>query len=154
MGRRELSDWAAIAEIVGTIAVVVSLVFVVQSLNQNTEALQNTNLNHVYDRYDAQNSDLANNPELASMYVKRILKLEGLTASEAQLLFTLRRDLNQWEQYFMWNADGLLDRSDWLAWDDYFQILFSNSLPQTWWNALRPYYADDFAKHVDQIYAP
>jgi hypothetical protein len=86
--------------------------------------------------------------------VKRILKLEGLTASEAQLLFTLRRDLNQWEQYFMWNADGLLDRSDWLAWDDYFQILFSNSLPQTWWNALRPYYADDFAKHVDQIYAP
>ena len=67
-----LRDWAAIAEIVGTAAIVVSLVFVIQGLNQNTKALQVANLNQTYDRTDNLNSDIAANPELASFYVEEV----------------------------------------------------------------------------------
>jgi len=155
MRKLSLRDWAAVAEIAGTIAVVVSLVFVVQSLNQNTQELQNANLNHVYDRYDHLNSDLAGSPELASLYAEKILNLKGMDGGDAQLLFLMRRELNQWEQYYSWQSGGFLSESDWQDWDSYFRVLFSNAFPKEWWLALRPYYQGtqgEFGSHVDRIY--
>jgi hypothetical protein len=155
MRKLSLRDWAAVAEIVGTTAVVVSLVFVIQSVNQNTQELQSANLNHVYDRYDSFNSDVASSPELASHYAKKVLKIEGIDARDAQLLALMRRELNQWEQYFVWHSGGLLSESDWQDWDGYFRLSISNALPQEWWLALRPYYQGtqgEFRAHVDRVY--
>ena len=115
-------DWnklAAMSEVIGTVAIVVSLAFVVQSVNQNTEILQNTNLNHVYDRLDSLNSDIAADPQLSVIYANRVFGLEDITADDAVFLVTMRREINQWEQYFTWNLDGLLDDSEWADWDAY-----------------------------------
>ena len=155
MGKLSLRDWAAVAEIAGTIAVVVSLIFVIHSVNQNTQELQNANLNHVYDRYDALNSDIAASPELAALYVKKVLKIEGLEAGDAQILALMRRELNQWEQYYSWHSSGLLSESEWQDWDAYFRLIMSDAFPQEWWLALRPYYQGTqgkFTSHVDRIY--
>ena len=148
-------DWnklAAISEIVGTIAVIVSLAFVVRSVDQNTDALQNTNLNHVYDRLDSLNSDIATNPQLAITYANKVFDLKNIDADEAQFLVTMRRELNQWEQYFKWYEDRLLDDHDWAGWDDYYRTLFITAFPKEWWQSMRKYYKSDFSSHVDQIY--
>jgi len=42
MRRRSLQDWASIAEIIGAIAIVVSLIYVAFELSENTRALQVT----------------------------------------------------------------------------------------------------------------
>lgn len=155
MRKLSLRDWAAVAEIAGTIAVVVSLIFVIHSVNQNTQELQNANLNHVYDRYDNLNSDIAASPDLAALYAKKVLKIENLEAGDAQILALMRRELNQWEQYYSWHSGGLLSESDWQDWDGYFRLIMSNAFPQEWWLALRPYYQGaqgEFSSHVDRIY--
>ena len=103
------NKWAAISEVIGTIAVVASLAFVVQSVNQNTDALQNANLNHVYDRLDSLNADIAADPQLSLIHVNKMLGLTNIEAGDAQFLMTVRRELNQWEQYYEWQLDGLLD---------------------------------------------
>ena len=85
-------DWnklAAMSEVIGTVAIVVSLLFVVQSINQNTESLQNANLNHVYDRLDNLNSDIAADPQLSVIYANRVLGLEDITADDAVFLITI-----------------------------------------------------------------
>ena len=148
-------DWrklAAISEVVGTIAVVISLAFVIMSVNQNTDALQNANLNHVYDRLDGLNSDISVNPQLAVTYADNVFDLKKITATEAQFLFVMRRELNQWEQFFDWHKDRLLDNEDWLAWDDYYKSLFIGAFPKEWWISMRKTYNPAFSAHVDEIY--
>jgi len=148
-------DWnklAAMSEVIGTVAIVVSLAFVVQSVNQNTETLKNANLNHVYDRLDSLNSDIAADPQLSVIYANRVFGLEDITSDDAVFLVTMRREINQWEQYFTWNLDGLLDDSEWDDWNAYYKTLFTSAFPSEWWQALRKYHSEPFALHVDQIY--
>ena len=52
----KLSEWAALGEVIGTIAVFVSLLFVVYSINQNTVALQGSSENILFEMH----ADLAN----------------------------------------------------------------------------------------------
>lgn len=133
-------------------AVIVSLAFVVRSVDQNTEALRNTNLNHVYDRLDSLNSDIGTHPRLAVTYAARVFDLNGLEADEALFLVTMRRELNQWEQYFDWHQDRLLDEEDWENWDAYYETLFATAFPEEWWQSMRQYYNSAFSSHVDQAY--
>ena len=120
MPKLNLQNWAAIAEIIGTAAIIVSLIFVVHGLNQNTKALQIANLNQIYDRSDSLNSDLVSSPELASLYVKEVFGVAGLTAEEAQFAIVMRRELNQWEQFWYWNRDGVIGNDVWEDWDAYY----------------------------------
>ena len=152
MRKINLQNWAAIAEIVGTVAIIVSLIFVVHGLNQNTKALQVSNLNQIYDRTDSVNSDLVSSPELASLYVKEVFGVTGLTGEEAQFAILMRRELNQWEQFWFWKRDGVIGNDVWEDWDDYYADYLSNNFPEELWNGIRKYYQTDFASHVDQTY--
>ena len=152
MRKVTLQDWAAIAEIVGTVAIVVSLIFVVQGLNQNTKALQVANLNQIYGAIGDLNSDIASSPELASLYVEKVFGVNGLKAEEAQFAIVMRREMNQWEQFYLWNRDGVIGDDDWQTWDAYFSEYFSDHFPKEWWEGIRKYYYAEFATRVDRIY--
>ena len=45
MKKLDLQGWAAVAEIVGTVGIVISLLFVAHSVNRNTVELQSANEN-------------------------------------------------------------------------------------------------------------
>ena len=152
MRKLNLQNWAAIAEVVGTVAIIVSLIFVVHGLNQNTKALQVANLNQIYDRSDSLNSDLTSSPELAALYVAKVFGVEGLTAEEAQFAIVMRRELNQWEQFWYWNRDGVIDDIVWEDWDAYYAEHLSTHFSEELWNGIRDYYHPDFASRVDQSY--
>lgn len=152
MRKLTLQDCAAIAEIVGTVAVVVSLIFVIQGLNQNTKALQVANLNQIYDRTDKLNGDIVSSPELASLVVEKVFGVKGLNADEAQFAISMRRELNQWEQFYFWNRDGVIDDDDWSDWDAYYAEFFSEHFPKEWWDGIRKFYYVEFASRVDHIY--
>ena len=47
-----ITEWAAIAEIVGMVTVVASLLLVVHSIRQNTAAMHTSNDNFIYERQD------------------------------------------------------------------------------------------------------
>jgi hypothetical protein len=147
-----LQDWAAVAEIFGTMAVVVSLVFVVQGLSQNTKALQKANLNNIYDRSDSLNGDILANPALASYYVEEVFGVNNLSAEEAQFAIVMRRELNQWEQFYTWQRNGVIDGGDWNDWDANYSEFFSKHFPEEWWNGIKTYYYADFSSHVDSVY--
>ena len=60
MPKTDIKTMAALAEIVASIAVAVSLILVVVSLNQNTAALQSINDNFLYQLQDSRLSDVSN----------------------------------------------------------------------------------------------
>ena len=86
------------------------------------------------------------------MYVKEVFGVAGLTAEEAQFAIVMRRELNQWEQFWYWNRDGVIGNDVWEDWDAYYVEHLSNNFPKELWNGIRKYYHPDFASHVDKIY--
>ena len=152
MGKRSLSDWAAIAEIIGTVAILVSLVFVVVSIRQNTAELRLQNENFLFELQDSARADFVSNPWLVDISIK-FDNGEELTPAEQRRYFghTVRY-VNVWEMVFYWNQSGQIEKQSWLDWDEYYSSDIENWLPKELWTELRSTYNSDFAEHVDQKY--
>lgn len=152
MRRLSLSEWAAIGEIVGTVGVIVSLVFVIFSLNQNTAAIQGTSENTLFERH----MDLANHfltdASLASIMLKMRTGEVPLTEVE-----TVRWEIYQlnlldiWAMAYNRHQRDLLADQQWLAWDTYFVGIFTKGAPaidRERWEELTYGFDADFWAHV------
>ncbi len=89
MSMLDLSGWAALAEIVATVAVVLSLLLVAYSIKRNTDEMETSNSNFLY-QLDAQIAgDLSRDVRLATMFLKMEQK-EALTDVEKFQYVTLQ----------------------------------------------------------------
>jgi len=150
-----LTEWAAAGEVVGTVAVVISLLFVAFSINRNTEATQASSENILFERH----TDLANqfmmDPTLAELMVKRRNGAADLTEVE-----TIR-----WEKYELNMLDiwalahsryqrDLLSENQWVTWDRYFTHMFSKeaeAISKARWADLQYGFETEFWEHVDTV---
>jgi hypothetical protein len=149
----DLTSWAAIAEIVGTLAVVASLLFVGISLNRNNAVLKATNDNFLYQLQDGRIADTLKDPELASILVKQSNK-EELSDVEIQRLIKHQiRKRNLWELAFDRHNEGMLSSEKWDGWNRMFAAGISENFPQEWWSEVRQRYGENFARHVDAMYS-
>ena len=153
MNTLDLSGWAALAEIVGTVVVVISLLLVAYSIKRNTDEMEAANSNFLY-QLDAQiGGDLSRDVGLATMVVKMEQK-EALTDVEkVQYVALQERYLGlleiAWTQY----KSGSLSSIDWRDWDKYLSDYVTDGLPKEWWPELRSRYKPEFAELVDKKYA-
>lgn len=155
MKKLTLTEWAAAGEIVGTVAVVVSLLFVAYSINRNTEAMQASSENILFERH----TDLANyfmtDPSLAELMVKQRTGDDELSETEAI----------RWEKYELNMLDlwslahsryqrQLLSEDQWLTWDRYFTHMFSNeaeAISEGRWEELQYGFDTGFWDHVGVV---
>jgi hypothetical protein len=132
----KLSDWANVAEIVGAVAVIVTLAYVAVQIEQNTE----------------QTELLITQPGLAKL-VMEAERNANVLSDEEQLLFyefTTWR-MATWELTYQEYVDGLLDEETWLAWDGYY-LLFVKGKPgyRKFFSDTRPQWDSRFMAHVDK----
>jgi len=116
MARRSLQDWASIAEIIGAVAIVISLAYVAYELRENTRAIQVTSRQSLGDQdlmffQTALDSDITamaldkqrNGEELSRLEMSQLLERQHLNFRIFENAFSLfRRDaLEQveWERY-------------------------------------------------------
>lgn len=152
MNNRSLSDWAAIAEITATVAIFISLIFVVVSIRQNTAEIRLQNENLLFELQDRAQADYVSNPWLVDISVK-IDNGEELTPSESRRFFAHTiRVIGQWEIVFYWHRDGHIAEQSWREWNQFFSDDIKDWLPKEQWAQIRATYADDFAEHVDEQY--
>ena len=154
MKKLTLTEWAAAGEVVSTIAVVVSLLFVAHSINRNTAATQASSENILFERH----TDLANqfmlDPTLAELMVKQRHGAEELT--EAETIRWEKYELNMldiWALAHSRHQRGLLSEDQWVTWDRYFTHMFSNeaeAITRARWEELRYGFESGFWGHVDR----
>ena len=153
MRKLGLSDWASLAEIVATVAVVVSLIFVVISLERNTATMQALNDNFIYELQYARTRDIVSSPGMAAIYVKH-RNGEELSAEEQERFFWDKmQELSTWEIAFNRHRDGLFSTQHWDGWNNYFEASFIPQFSAERWAEVRDFYAEDFQDHVDAVYA-
>jgi len=152
MKKLDLKEWAAVAEIVGTVAVIVSLLIVSNNIRQNTKAVQATNDTVLYEMTDSWYADVAVNPELAELMI-RYEAGEQLTDSEhRQISYHISRTLNQWELAFVRFEQGLFPPKQWESWNHSFEVWLPDVYRQQDWENDKETYYEGFAAHVDAIY--
>ena len=152
MRKLNLAEWAAVAEIMGTIAIVISLLFVVYSVNQNTAVMQASNDNFLYEIQFARTRDIVSSPGLAAIYAK-VRRNEELTGEEHERIYwDSLQNLSSWEFAFNRHRDGLFSIKQWNGWNNYFEITFVGQFTEESWAEVRKWYAEDFANYVDDAY--
>jgi hypothetical protein len=153
MKKLTLRDWAATAEIVASVAVVISLLILAYNVNQNTAALSAETDQFIFQVLDNRHSDVASNGELATIIYKFQQNEEVTDIEIYRYISHYRRYLNMWELAFDRFSSGLLAAEDWPAWDQGFSNEFRQSFNEEWWAELRFWYGEDFARNVDRVYA-
>lgn len=104
----------AVGEIVGALAVVVTLVYLVKQIQQNTAAVATATYESTMSGFNDINVVVASNPELASLLDKGTQNPDALNAEEVtQFNFLLRCYANQWWKLFKLHQRGSLSEDDW-----------------------------------------
>ena len=113
-----LSDWAAIAEIVGAIGVIVSLVFIVHSINRNTAAMQsNAESGFLTGWREVVQVPFFTDERLAEIQLK-VHSGEELTPIEAKMWENfLRAFFDVWSQVYGSYSTGAISEQTWEEWD-------------------------------------
>ena len=153
MSELNLIEWAAVSEIIGTAAIIISLVFVAYSVNQNTVVLQASNDNFLYEIQFARVRDIVSSPGMASIYAKRRRNEQLSPEEQERFHWDKLQELGGWELAFNRHRDGVFSTVLWAGWDNYFDVSLTNEFPAESWAEVRDIFAEDFQSHVDAVYA-
>jgi hypothetical protein len=142
------SDWtrfAAIAEVVSSVAVVVTLVYLVIQTQQNFDAI-NANSRQVSIASDLQIiATSLSIPGLDLLKFKDDMTDEEAATLQGWLVMLVRSRENQWFQY----RDGLLDERTWRSYLSGLQENLSTPSTRRWWNSISSAFDPGFAAAVD-----
>ncbi len=153
MAKRNLAEWAAISEIIGTLAVVISLLFVAFNISQNTRVMHAANDNFLYETQDAILNTIVESSEYASIYLRHLNGGELTVVEEFRVRQQGFRDLFMWELAYVRHQEGLFAQDQWYSWNKSYSVQFVSEFPSEWWAGSRKWVRDDFAAHVDAVYA-
>jgi len=109
-----IDELAALAQIVASVAVVASLIYVAKQLGQNSAMMRIAASNERLQRDWDLVTDLIQSREITDIWLKGESELESLNESDrTRLIFFERRAILHWHSMFGLRLEGLLPDSDW-----------------------------------------
>ena len=150
MSKLKLNDWAAISEITGTVAVVISLVLVVHSINRNTEAMQIANENLLYEMTDSSLESLISEPELSESFAKIWAGDELSQIDMFRLDVYTMRYMNRWNYAFDRYRDGVFEEEKWQMWNTNYAS-GDKAYLRKWWAENKVGYGTEFSDHIESV---
>lgn len=138
MRKMRLRDWAAVAEIAGTIAIVVSLLFVALSVQRNTNALSGQYANEMYDGLQRIDLTVMADPELMRITIRGRDDPSSLSELETEIFETyLGTYLEIWDRANAREEEGLLQEETARLWHVYFHAFFARNMTKEIWEEMR-----------------
>lgn len=145
---------ANIAEFVGAVAVVVSLIYIAREVRQGTDAQRMENFARALDRIAETQAGIGRNPELMKIWSRGFADPTKLTnAQRLQMTWLLYEAMGPFEFLFIADNKGALPPGVWQRWSGTLAWWVSYPGVQAWWRA-KPYpFTDEFSRYVDQLIA-
>ena len=145
-----LEAFAYIGEIIGAVAVVVSLIYLAIQVRQNTQAQRTENFSRALDRVAAIQASLSQDSETALLVSKGVSDVASLTSKE-RIQFT-------WAMYELFGAFEFIffaSRSDeipdevWRRWEGASKFWLSFPGVRDWWSVRPIPFTDSFSQFVE-----
>ena len=142
----------AIGEIVGSVAVLFTLVYLALQIRQNTLAMKADTFRGATEISSDFTQIMLNDLELAKVFRRGIEGIASLNEDE-QLQYTLmlRLQLRRYESVYMQVEQGLLDRNMLIGLETTFTGLFSNQSAKDYWLSERHNFLPSYALIVDEL---
>ena len=153
MKKLSLKEWAAVAEIVGTAGVIISLLFVAHSINRTTELVKSAHSTLMYELSATAVDEQIEDGDYAIFSAKRSYGLEFQDENEAKTLYSLTRFLTHWELLISRHSDGLVDDDEFLEWSEYYRYMIARDMDIEWWDAVKGEYSQSLLDAIDAAYA-
>ena len=139
------AKWSAIAEIVGAIAVVVTLLYLSTQTKQNTAALRASVRQEMFAN---DQTILFKGMDTQSCQMDTHSKAwSSPDCARSSFLIFLRSRENNWLQY----RDGVIDDVTYESYNKALRAALSSPEGSELWPRLRPYLSDAFGEYVDQL---
>jgi len=152
MNRTVLAQWASLAEIIASVGVVISMLFLAYSVRENTAAFEAAEERAFLDAWrEIAEVPFYTNAELASIQLK-VHSGEALTTLEAKRWWNyLRAVFDAWWQFYNAYADGLVSEAAFEEMDRSVFTVWERENMGEFWSETRKYYANSaFAQHIDK----
>jgi hypothetical protein len=129
-----ISELGSIGELLGSIAVLISLVYLAIQVKRNTETARTSTYQSVVSEFSALNHAMAGTPDLSMLFVDAMENFAALKTDEkarmSQIFFVLFRNFeNMYYQY----SKGYLDDDVWMGWKRLMLTYHARPGFQTWW---------------------
>ena len=137
--------------IVGAIAVVISLIYVGASVNQNTDAIMVAN-HHALVAMDQNTNAWFREPDFAEVFEIAMENPDELSPAQSrQLVAFLADKFNAWEFAFITHSNGMMEDNIWSGWDGYYRGELSQRPHQWFWQSGKDGFSPSFRSYVDSI---
>ena len=144
-----LEQGAHLAEILGVIVVVVTLIYLSVQVRQGTELLRSESRQALVTN-DV--TSLASNFQNADVFAKYVAGNEMSAEDQLRMSFMFALDLRNREFEYFQYTNGLLDEQTWLAYRHVILINHSTGRGRVWWDEIGREIVDPaFAKLVDKL---
>jgi hypothetical protein len=148
----DLQSLANIGEIVGGVAVVVSLVYLAIQVRQNTQAQRMENYSRALDRVATMQAELSHGDKIAVVFSKGVADVSSLTAAERiQLTWSLYEAFGAFEFMFHAAKSDAIPKEIWVRWSSTTAWWLTFPGVRAWWQARPVPFTASFTSYVDEL---
>ncbi len=147
----DISYLANLAEIFGTAAIVVSLIYVAVQIRQNTRATRLSTAQNVFHDLRESTAMIANDAEMAQLHLKGMVDDESLSPVERYRFYTyLNNAFRVYENAFYQNQEGALDAYVWEGVVANMLLGKDTSGYQAFWRDRKQIFSEKFQNFIDK----
>jgi hypothetical protein len=141
----------AIAETLGALGVIATLVYLTSQIRQNTQALQRAEMNTAFSQFSDYRKLLLSNPIFLEILRKGQIDLSSLNESENEVFEMLTSEIFHIFRFqFDRVLEGLIDMDDWLGGTRPFVLeALSHAGTKEWWETNKVLYPARFVNELD-----
>ncbi len=148
----DLESLANLGEIIGAIAVVVSLIYLAAQVRQNTQAQRTENFSRALDRVAAMQSALSQDSETSVIFSKGVADPSKLTPRERlQFTWAMYELFGAFEFMFLASKTSSIPEEVWQRWSAAVAFWLSFSGVQAWWQVRPIPFTDSFSSYIESV---
>jgi hypothetical protein len=149
----KLRKYALLAEIVGAIGVVISLIYVGVGVRQNTEAVQVAN-HQALVAMDMDKNAWLRDIEFSAIYVNAREDFTKLSPVQLRQYLTFAADtVNAWEFVFITHKSGAMEDTIWDGWDGFYRSELKTAAYRRLWRDRGANFSPEFSAYVNSVLA-
>ncbi len=145
-----LNDLANIGQVIGALAVVVSLIYVAAQIRQNTNAVRAATAQSLHEHFASWYHLIASDASLAELATRGLKDYASLSDTEkARFVSLFMAFLAYFQNAFLKWKQGLLAPSLWKSWEQVMMNLIGAPGGKELWKERAYLFDDEFRRHVE-----
>lgn len=145
-----LNDLANLGQVIGALAVVVSLFYVASQIRQNTNAVRSATAQTVHEHFANWYHLIAADAELAQIAANGLRDYSSLSEQErVRFIATLMSFLSYSQNAFLKWREGLLRPALWLGWEQVMMNLFGAPGGKALWKERSYLFGEEFRSYIE-----